>query len=110
MDDMYTRNSGSMHDEIIRYVASTILLAMSVQGDPMTMKQVKGEVNYEDLHYVPEALEYLQERGLIIHHNIDFTDLYNVPSEVEEGVLRICTRAINDNIKIKQWKKKKGAE
>jgi len=109
---MCTRNYGSMHEEIIRYVASTILIAMSVQGDPMTMIQIKGEVNYEDIHYVPEALEFLQERGLIRHHeeetglrtlSMAYDDLYTVPDEVEEEVYRVCICAINDNInKIKQ--------
>jgi len=30
MDDMYTRNSGSMHDELIQMVSAEILLLCSV--------------------------------------------------------------------------------
>ena len=100
MDDMYTRNYGSMHDEIIRYVASTILIAMSIYADPMSEIEIEGEVDCEDIKYVPEALQYLLEKGLLHHTGYH---LYLVPGDVEEEVLKVCTCAINNNInKIKQ--------
>ena len=103
MDDMYTRNYGSMHDEIIRYVASTILV--TIYADPMTEIEIEGEVNCEDIKHVPEALQYLQEKGLLSHHTgyDGDCDLYIVPGDVEEEVHRVCICAIADNInKIKQ--------
>lgn len=105
MDDMYTRGYGTMHNEIIRYVASTILVTMSIYADPMTEIEIEGEVDCEDIKYVPEALQYLQEKGLLSHHTgyDGGRDLYLVPADVEEEVHRVCICAIADNInKIKQ--------
>ena len=90
MDDMYTRNSGSMHDELVRMTEAEILLLFD--GDAYT------DIEIEDLIDAPievthEALDNLVSKGLL-HKNKQFSEYYEISDEVQDTINRICQKAV----------------
>lgn len=87
MDDMYTRNYGSMHDELVRMTEAEILLLFDF--DVYTDIEIESMVETES-NIVKEALDNLVSKGLICENN----HYYNLPERVQDAVDCLKLRAI----------------
>lgn len=90
MEAMYTRNSGSMHDELIQMVGAEILLLFDYDSH--------SDIEIEDLIDAPievthEALDNLVSKGLL-HKNKQFSEYYEISDEVQDTINRICQKAV----------------
>ena len=90
MDDMYNRNSSSMHDELIRMTEAEILLLFD--GDAHTDIEIEHLINSPN-KVIKEALDNLVSKGLLRRSN----HYYEVPERVEKLVECLKLRAITDS-------------
>lgn len=90
MDAMYTRNPGSMHDELIRITEAEILLLFN--GDTMTDIEIECMIDASS-KVTKEALDNLVRKGLVYdeHH------YYYLPERVQDAVECLKLRAITDS-------------
>lgn len=95
MEAMYTRNSGSMHDELIQMVGAEILLLFDYDSH--------SDIEIEDLidasvEVTHEALDNLVSKGLL-HRNKHFIEYYEISDAVQDEINRITYMAIvNSNL------------
>ena len=87
MDDMYTRNFGSMHDELVRITEAEILL--SFDSEAHTFREIRHWTD-SSIAVTEEALNNLVSKGLVWKTNY----YYGVPYKVQDEINRICQKGV----------------
>ena len=90
MDDMYTRNSGSMHDELVRSVEADILLLFDY--DAYSYDTIVKSIDVDE-DIVREALRNLVGKHLVRGNH----PYYSLPDRVEDEINRITHMAIENS-------------